>query len=150
MTANVRRYGILVNPISYDALVHLASHSLSLRIADNIFYCGHHTIECKKPFFAYIWSISWKVYNCIQRPVSITQETPRGGGLDSFPKKTYTYFYNSEFDHWCEIITGFIFRFYLKTKRKTQQNKVILREINKYSNPANWMLLFVIYNQEHR
>lgn len=26
-------------------------------------------------------------HSLIQRPVSITQETPRGGGLDSFPKK---------------------------------------------------------------
>lgn len=28
-------------------------------------------------------------HSLIQRPVSITQETPRGGGLDSFPKKVY-------------------------------------------------------------
>ena len=28
------------------------------------------------------------VYIIIQRPFSVTQETPRGGGLDLFPKKT--------------------------------------------------------------
>ena len=30
-----------------------------------------------------------RVYHilCIQRPFSVTQETPRGGGLDLFPKK---------------------------------------------------------------
>ncbi len=32
-----------------------------------------------------------KDFYCTQRPVSIIHETLRGGGLDSFPKKNYTY-----------------------------------------------------------
>jgi hypothetical protein len=51
-----------------------------------MFYPAHFTIECKKPF-ANISEVYLKRFlHCIRKPVSITQETPRGGGLDSFPK----------------------------------------------------------------
>jgi hypothetical protein len=40
----------------------------------------------------------------LQRPVSVNQETPRGGGLDLFPKRKHTYFLYLHFNGWCEAI----------------------------------------------
>jgi hypothetical protein len=63
------------------------------------------------------------------------QETLRGGGLDSFLKKSFTYFLNCKFDHVCETLKLFRFSFLYdnnrrKQKEKHKQNKEVVRRIS--------------------
>ena len=115
-------FGFIMNSVSH---MFFSFRSLFLHMRYN-FALYFWSCECRRSFWSYIRSILWKGFRvCVlQRSVSITQETPRGGGLDSFPNKdTYV-----SLDGWFTLVFEYILE-----KSKTSWESTVMTGFVRFS-----------------